>query len=129
MASSAPCATSAGAFAAQAPPGARSRFTMRTTSSVCACTHWLAASSAKNTTFRTVFISGRTSGQCPLNDDFLHVGGAFINLAHPHVAVNALDGEVAHIAVAAQGLDGGAADFLGHLAGEQLGHGGFFQAG
>ena len=37
--------------------------------------------------------------------------------------------EVLDVAVAAQGLDGGAADLLGHLAGKQLGHGGFLQAG
>ena len=43
---------------------------------------------------------------CALDDDFLHVAGALVDLAHAHVAVDALHREVAH-AVAAQGLDGG----------------------
>ena len=67
--------------------------------------------------------------QRALDDDLLHVARAFVDLAHAHVAVDAFDREVAHHAVAAQRLDGGAADFFGHFAGKQLGHGGFFQAG
>ena len=65
----------------------------------------------------------------PPNQHLLHVARPLINLAHAHIAVNALQGEVVYAGVAAQGLDGGAADFFGHFAGEQLGHGGFFQAG
>ena len=38
--------------------------------------------------------------QRALDDDFLDVAGAFIDLTHTHIAVNALDREVAHIAVA-----------------------------
>ena len=53
---------------------------------------------------------------------------AFVDLAHAHVAVDALDREVADVAVAAEHLDRGAADALGHLAGEQLGHRRFLQA-
>ena len=37
----------------------------------------------------------------PLDDDFLNVAGAFINLAHTHIAVDALDRKVTHITIAA----------------------------
>ena len=65
----------------------------------------------------------------PLNNDLLHVARAFVDLADAHVAVDALYGEVAHIAVAAQGLDGGATNFFGHFAGKEFGHGRLFQTG
>ena len=75
-----------------------------------------------------ISVAGMALTQGALDDDFLHVAGALINLAHAHVAVDALQREIAHVAVAAQGLNGGAAHLLGHLAGEQLGHRRFFQA-
>ena len=64
-----------------------------------------------------------------LDDDFLNIAGAFVDLAHAHVTVNALERKVFDVTVATQRLDGGAADELGCLAGKELGHGGFFQAG
>src|SRR3990167_9714304 len=67
--------------------------------------------------------------QRPLNDDLLNVRGAFVDLAHAHVAPDALQRKVVHVAVAAQRLDGGGADLLCRFAGEELGHGGFLQAG
>jgi hypothetical protein len=36
-----------------------------------------------------------------VGDDFLHFARAFVNLAHTHIAVVALDWEIAHIAVTA----------------------------
>ena len=63
------------------------------------------------------------------NQNFLHIARAFVDLAHAHIAINALDGEVAYVAVAAVDLDSIGANFFGHLAGKELGHGGFFEAG
>jgi hypothetical protein len=63
------------------------------------------------------------------DQDLLHLGGAFVDLADAHVAVDALDREVADVAVAAEDLDGRRAHALGHLAGEELGHRRFLQAG
>ena len=62
-----------------------------------------------------------------MNDDFLHVAGAFVNLAHAHIAVNSFHRKVADHTVAAQSLNGRAANFLCGFAGKQLGHGRFFQ--
>ena len=41
------------------------------------------------------------SSQCALDDDFLHVAGALVNLADAHIAVNAFNRKVADIAIAA----------------------------
>ena len=49
-----------------------------------------------------------TPSQCALDDDFLHVGGAFVDLARARRG-RCAPREVAHVAVAAQRLDGGAA--------------------
>ena len=67
--------------------------------------------------------------QCSGDDDFLHVAGALINLADPHIAVDPLHRKIADITITAQGLDRHAADLFSHFTGKQLGHGGFFQAG
>ena len=48
------------------------------------------------------------SSQGPLNDDFLHIAGAFVNLAHAHITVNSFNRKVTHHTVATQGLNGGA---------------------
>src|SRR4051812_33036755 len=56
------------------------------------------------------------SSKRPLDDDLLHVRCAFVDLADAHVAVDALHRKIVDVAVAAQGLDGGAADGLGGFA-------------
>ena len=47
-----------------------------------------------------------TLRQGPADQDLLHLRGALVDLAHAHVAVDALHREVAHVAVAAVHLDG-----------------------
>lgn len=71
---------------------------------------------------------GLAASQAARDDHPLHVAGAFVDLAHAHVAVDALDREVLEVAVTAQGLDRRGAHPLGHLRGEQLGHRGLAQA-
>src|SRR5471030_1230422 len=61
------------------------------------------------------------------DQQLLDVAGAFVDLADAHVAVDALDRKVGHVAVAAVDLDRVRADALGHLGGEQLGHRRLFQ--
>ncbi len=56
------------------------------------------------------------------NEHFLHIAGAFVNLANPHIAPDALDGKVGHITVTAVDLQRRAAHPLGHFAGHQFGH-------
>ena len=63
-----------------------------------------------------------------MNNNFLHVRSPLVDLTNTHIAVNALNREVAHIAVAAQGLDGGAANFFSHFTRKQLGHGSLLEA-
>src|SRR5262249_10296465 len=65
---------------------------------------------------------GETSRQRAPDQDLLHFACAFVDLAHAHVAVDALDREVAHVAVTAEHLDRRRADALGHLARVELGH-------
>src|SRR3989441_9589145 len=60
----------------------------------------------------------------PLGDDlFHHLGGARGNGPEPHVAEEALHGELPHVAVAAVELDRLVRDPVGHLGAEELGHG------
>src|SRR5262249_51641092 len=66
--------------------------------------------------------------QCSADEDFLYLARALVNLAHAHVAVDALDRKVARVAVAAEDLDRRRAHALRHLAREQLGHRGLLQA-
>src|SRR5262249_23372597 len=59
-----------------------------------------------------------------LGDDLLHyLGGAGGDGPEAHVAEEALHGELAHVAVAAVELHGLVGDAVGHLGGEELGHG------
>src|SRR5690606_28689461 len=61
---------------------------------------------------------GRVPGRQGAPDqDALDVARTLVDLAHAHVAVDAFDGEVRDIAVAAEGLDRVRADALGHLRG------------
>src|SRR6266700_3772837 len=57
------------------------------------------------------------------NDEPLNFACAFKNRVDLRVAVPALDGVVADVAVAAEDLDGLLGDPHGRLAGEELGHG------
>src|SRR5205085_4975747 len=56
------------------------------------------------------------------DDQALDVAGALVNLADPHVAVDALDREIGEIAVAAMDLDRVRGNALGHLRAEQFRH-------
>ena len=44
---------------------------------------------------------GAASGQRAPDQDPLHLWRPLVDLAHAHIAIDALDGEVAHVAVAA----------------------------
>src|ERR1700730_11021851 len=74
-------------------------------------------------------IAGSVLGDVAGDDEALDVAGALVDLAHPDVAVDALDREIGDIAVAAMDLDRVRGDALGHLGGEELGHRGLFDAG
>src|SRR6516162_402536 len=63
------------------------------------------------------------------DDEALDVAGALVDLADPHIAVDALDRETGDIAVAAMDLDRVGGDPLGHLGGEELGHRRLLDAG
>src|SRR6267378_1458011 len=68
---------------------------------------------------------GRLRLQNPRRDDqTLDFTGAFIDLGDARVAVVALDGILAAVAVAAVNLNGFVRDARGHLAGKQFGDGG-----
>src|SRR5690349_7827369 len=58
-----------------------------------------------------------SQGEGAPDEDLLHLGRAFVDLAHADVAVDALDREVGRVAVAPEHLDRRRADVLGHLAG------------
>src|SRR5215472_15140615 len=102
------------------------------------------ASTAMSSRPRFIYVSStlrdrmhRAAGECArdtvvnccserktLRDDLLHdLGGARGDGPQPHVAEEALDGELAHVAVAAVELHGLVRDAVGHLGGEELGHG------
>ena len=74
--------------------------------------------------FEAAFVSELAADHQPLN-----VGRALIDRGDAHVAIDALDGEVVEIAVAAVDLDGRRADLFSHLRGEQLGHRCLLEAG
>ena len=57
-------------------------------------------------------------GERARDDEPLHFASAFVDLAHAHVAIDALDGIIGEVAVAAVDLNRVRADLLGHLAGE-----------
>lgn len=66
--------------------------------------------------------------ELPADDRALDVGCSFVDRAHLHIAIDALDREVVEVAAAVD-LDGAGADLLGHLRREQLGPRRFLQAG
>src|SRR2546425_3124795 len=69
-------------------------------------------------------LMGGSLSEKPLGDDlFHHLGGARGNGPEPHVAEEALHGELPHVAVAAVELDRLVRDPVGHLGSEELGHG------
>src|SRR6266700_3860314 len=69
-------------------------------------------------------LMGGSLSEKPLGDDlFHHLGGARGNGPEPHVAEEALHGELPHVAVAAVELDRLVRDPVGHLGAEELGHG------
>ena len=63
------------------------------------------------------------------DDHALDVARSLVDLRHAHVAVDALDREIADVAVAAVDLDGIRTHALGHFRGEQFRHRGFLEAG
>src|SRR5262245_16167472 len=68
-------------------------------------------------------IGGQPSGGDLLGDDLPHdLGGAAADREEPHVAKEALDGVLAHVAVAAVELHAVIGDSLRHLGGEELHH-------
>src|SRR5438093_5734310 len=69
-------------------------------------------------------LMGGSLSKKPLGDDlFHHLGGARGDGPEPHVAEEALHGELPHVAVAAVELDRLVRDPVGHLGAEELGHG------
>src|SRR5229473_36520 len=69
-------------------------------------------------------LMGSSPSEKPLGDDlFHHLGGARGDGPEPHVAEEALHGELPHVAVAAVELDRLVRDPVGHLGAEELGHG------
>lgn len=67
------------------------------------------------------------SKQRAANQNALNVVGAFVNLRNTHIPVDALNGKIADVAVAAVNLDGIRAHLFGDFGPEHLGHRSFLQ--
>src|SRR6478736_9696021 len=75
-----------------------------------------------------VMRSFRLAGESAPDHQTLDVAGALVDLADAHVAIDAFDREVSHIAIAAMDLDRVRAHTLGHFRCKKLRHRGFLQA-
>src|SRR3569833_2540396 len=72
--------------------------------------------------------SRRSAEDFAREDQRLDLGGPLVDLGDAHVAEEALDGELAHVAVAAVDLHGVDAGCVGDARGERLGYRGFLRA-
>src|SRR5258706_11383456 len=71
---------------------------------------------------------GSSRGERAADDQPLDVARTLVDLAAAQVEIDALDGEVGDVTVAAVNLDRSRAHALGHLGGEELGHRCFLEA-
>src|SRR4051812_14215178 len=116
--------------AAWSPPTlAAPTFSLRSATSVCMRSALARNSAERALTWLLMTLMVRSLfGERAADHQALDVVRPFVDLGDAHVAPQALDWEVRHVAVAAVDLDCIGADFLRHFRGEELRHRGFLDA-